>query len=45
MMMRVKILLTADRSPAKIQEAINVAYDFFIKNEVMAKNDIQTLFK
>jgi len=44
LMMRVR-LLARDRTPQKIEEAINIAYDFFEKNELITQADIKLLFK
>lgn len=43
LLMRVR-LLAKDRTPQKIEEAINIAYDFFHANSVIIKDDIITLF-
>lgn len=43
LLMRVR-LLAKDRTPQKIEEAINIAYDFFQANSVIIKDDIMTLF-
>jgi hypothetical protein len=41
---RVRMLVKQDSSDAKIKEAINIAYDFFLKNESIVKADIEILF-
>lgn len=43
LMMRV-YLLTRDGTSQKIDEAIDVVYDFFLKNENVVKEDILKLF-
>lgn len=43
LLMRVR-LLAKDRTPQKIEEAINIAYDFFHANSLIIKDDIVTLF-
>lgn len=43
LMMRVK-LLARDRTPQKIEEAIDVAHDFFSKNSKVVVKDISLLF-
>jgi hypothetical protein len=45
MMMRVRTMLKMDSSDAKIKEAIDIAHEFFTKNEEMVKADLQNLFK
>lgn len=42
---RVRLLVKTDSSPAKMQEAVDIAYDFFVKNEAVVKADIDLLFK
>lgn len=42
---RVRMLVKQDRSANKIKEAINIAYDFFLKNESIVKADIEILFR
>jgi hypothetical protein len=44
LMMRVK-LLARDRTPQKIEEAIDVAHDFFSKNSKVVVQDIKLLFE
>lgn len=44
LMMRVKMITKTDQSPAKVQEAIDIAHDFFMKNENIVKDDIKLLF-
>lgn len=44
LMMRVK-LLARDRTPQKIEEAIDVAHDFFSKNSKIVVQDIKLLFE
>lgn len=44
LMMRVK-LLARDRTPQKVDEAIDVAYDFFSKNSKVVVQDIKLLFE
>lgn len=43
LLMRVR-LLAKDRTPQKIEEAINIAYDFFHANSLIIRDDIITLF-
>lgn len=43
LLMRIR-LLAKDRTPQKIQEAINIAYDFFHANSRIIKDDIIILF-
>lgn len=43
LMMRV-YLLTLDGTAQKIQEAVDVVYEFFVKNEDMVKEDLMQLF-
>ena len=43
LMMRVKIL-AKDQTPQKIQEAIDIAYDFFSQNAKIVAKDIEILF-
>jgi hypothetical protein len=43
LMMRVK-LLARDKTPQKIEEAINIAYDFFSANTNIVAKDIALLF-
>lgn len=43
MMMRVR-LLAKDKTPQKIQEAIDIAFDFFSKNAMILQYDIDLLF-
>lgn len=43
LMMRLR-LLAKDRTPEKIDEAIEIAHDFFSKNESIVKSDIELLF-
>ncbi len=33
-----------EQSEAKKQEAINIAYDFFVKNETIVKDDVKVIF-
>jgi hypothetical protein len=42
--MRVR-LLAKDGTPQKIDEAINIAFDYFTQNESIVRNDIEILFK
>ena len=42
-MMRIR-LLAKDRTPQKIEEAIDIAHDFFSKNSVVVEADIRLLF-
>lgn len=42
---RVRLHVKQDRSETKIKEAIDIAYDFFLKNEAIVKDDIEILFK
>ncbi|OFZ28959.1 MAG: hypothetical protein A2622_12735 [Bdellovibrionales bacterium RIFCSPHIGHO2_01_FULL_40_29] len=44
MLMRVRLLLINDQSSTKMQEAITIAYDFFVKNEAIIANDLKVLF-
>lgn len=44
LMMRIK-LLVKDRTPQKIDEAIDIVYDFFSKNSKVVFNDIKLLFE
>ncbi|MEN0059817.1 MAG: hypothetical protein AAGB31_13335 [Bdellovibrio sp.] len=44
-LMRVRLLVKADPSAEKIQEAVNIAYDFFKKNEYSVQDDIKTIFE
>lgn len=44
LLMRVRTMVKLDQSPAKIAEAIGIAYDFFAKNEEMLKGDLDILF-
>ncbi len=41
---RVQTMLSFDSSSEKITEAIDVAYNFFSKNEVMVKTDLDNIF-
>ena len=43
MMMRIR-LLAHDRTPQKIEEAIDIAHDFFSQNASVVKPDIDLLF-
>ena len=43
LMMRVRIL-ARDKTPQKVEEAIDIAYDFFSKNSNIVLNDIALLF-
>ena len=43
LMMRVRIL-ARDKTPQKVEEAIEIAYDFFSKNSNIVVNDIALLF-
>lgn len=43
LLMRIR-LLAKDRTPQKMQEAINIAYDFFHANSLIIKDDIIILF-
>jgi hypothetical protein len=42
LMMRIR-LLTMDRTPQRIEEAVEIAYDFFQKNAAAVKSDIERL--
>jgi len=44
MMSRLKLITTFENSEATKQEAIKLAYDFFVKNESTVKNDIKLIF-
>ena len=44
MMSRLKLLTTFENSEATKQEAIKLAYDFFVKNELTVKDDIKVIF-
>ncbi|PWU19283.1 MAG: hypothetical protein C5B49_06025 [Bdellovibrio sp.] len=44
MMMRVRMILGGGSSSERIQEAIDLAYDFFEKNELSVKEDIDAIF-
>ncbi len=43
LMMRVR-LLCKDKTPQKIEQAVEIAYDFFSKNASIIYNDIEVLF-
>lgn len=43
LMMRIR-LLAKDNTPQKIDEAIDIAYDFFSKNALVVQHDIELLF-
>lgn len=43
LLMRVR-LLARDKTPQKIEEAIEIAYDFFLKNQSIVQEDIKILF-
>lgn len=43
LMMRVRVL-ARDKTPQKIEEAIEIAYDFFSQNSNILYNDIVLLF-
>lgn len=43
LMMRVR-LLARDKTPQKVEEAIDIAYDFFSKNSGIVLTDIKLLF-
>lgn len=45
LLMRVKMMTKNDKSTAKVNEAIDAAYDFFSKNQEVVKTDIEKLFK
>lgn len=42
---RVRMMVKNDRSENNIKTAIDIAYDFFLKNEAIVKADIEILFK
>jgi hypothetical protein len=44
LMMRVKQVVSQNPSPEKVEEAIGIAYDFFLKNEAILAADIKSLF-
>lgn len=44
LIMRVRTMTKMDSSPAKVDEAIAIAHDFFSKNLETAKADIEVLF-
>ena len=44
MLMRVKMMVKMDPSPAAFQSAVDSALDFFSKNEAAVQNDIKALF-
>ena len=43
LMMRLRIL-ARDKTPQKVEEAIDIAYDFFSKNSNIVLSDIDLLF-
>lgn len=43
LLMRVR-LMAKDKTPQKIQEAIDIAYDFFIQNTEILKSDVELYF-
>lgn len=43
-LMRVRLLAKATEDQKKTQEAIDIAYDFFFKNQHAVKEDIKTIF-
>lgn len=45
LLMRVRTMVKLDHSPAKIEEAVGIAHDFFAKNEEMLKGDLNILFE
>ena len=44
LMTQLKFFMSWEQSEAKKQEAINIAYDFFVKNEAIVKDDIKVIF-
>lgn len=45
LLMRVRTMTKLDPTPAQINEAIKIIYDFFSKNEETLKYDLEILFK
>lgn len=43
LLMRVRTLVKTSSSPEKVNEAIDIAHDFFTKNEEMAKSDLEII--
>lgn len=41
---RLKLLTTFEKSEATKQKGIKLAYDFFVKNESIVKDDIKLIF-
>jgi hypothetical protein len=41
---RVYTMISLENTSAKIDEAIDVAHNFFCKNEVMVKKDLENIF-
>ncbi len=44
LMTQLKFFMSWEQSEAKKQEAINIAYDFFVKNETIVKDDVKVIF-
>lgn len=45
LLMRVRTMTKLDPSPAKIDEAIKIIYEFFYNNEETLKHDLEILLK
>lgn len=42
---RLQLAVQSDKSPANIQKQVDTLYDFFVKNEAIARQDITNLFE